>query len=491
MVPPTEEIAMRHAISRSVHSRVAIPLLAPLVAPFFALLFAAQVCAAADTEPGHPQVDARKTASAIELGRAFSEVAEALRPTVVFIRKESRGRGFPGSPLRAPSEDGFIVTNHHVVAGARQIFVQLYDKREYRAEVVGTDPLTDLAVLKIEERGLPVAKLGDSDELRVGHWVLAIGNPLGRALSFSVTAGIVSATERTLTGGRHGPATVLDYIQTDAVANAGNSGGPLVDLAGRIVGVNAAIFSTTGAYQGYTLAIPASLVEPVVTQLIQEGKVMRAGLGVSVEDATLEDAAALGMQSVYGVVVQDASLGGGLAYNAGLRAGDVIVALDGEPIMSSAQLQKSVWFKWAGDVVRVSIRREGGVQRGFDVPLQWLASASGDDAAEGPQDGVTPPCSDNPLGVCLVETSSGPADQADDADGAKGLFVRAVYQVGPSFGKLTPEADVITHVNGTRVRSMAELEAVLSECLAGQIVAVQTIRPRTGERGFTRVRLQS
>jgi serine protease Do len=492
-----------------------------VVSPVFALFLVTQVAQAATTSPGPhqagpnqagpTQVDPRTTASAMALGRAFSEVAEALRPTVVFIRKESRRSGFAGSSFRGPMptatstgtgfivrEDGYLVTNHHVVAGARQLFVQLYDRREYRATVVGLDPLTDLAVLKIDERNLPIAELGDSDGVRVGHWVIAIGNPLGRALSFSVTAGIVSATERALKGGRRGPRSTLDFIQTDAVANSGNSGGPLIDLEGKIIGVNAAIFSTTGSYQGYTLAIPSNLVAPVVERLIGGGRVMRAGLGVSVEDATVEDAIAVGLESVRGVVVQDVTVGGGRARRAGLREGDVIVALDGKPITSSAQLQRSVWFRWAGDSVRVAIRREDGVERSLRVPLQWLSSDSAD-FDEGQEDGVVPPCSDNPLGLCLVETvpagggsggSSRSGEEAGKARSPKGLFVRAVYQVGPSFGKLRPEVDVITHVNGTRVRSLAELEAVLSDCMAGQIVAVRTVRPRTGERGFTRVRLQ-
>lgn len=467
------------------------------------LFFTAPVGLAATMSLGQTPISSEVTASAIELGRAFSEVAEALRPTVVFIRKEARRGAFVRRTGRGPTpsatssgtgfivrEDGHIVTNYHVIAGARQIFVRLYDKREYRARVVGSDLLTDLAVLKIEEIDLPTAEFGNSDELRVGHWVIAIGNPLGRALSFSVTAGIVSATRRTLVSGWRGARTVLDYIQTDAVANTGNSGGPLIDLRGKIVGVNAAIFSTTGAYQGYTLAIPANLVAPIVERLIEDGTVRRTGLGVSVEDATVEDAVAVGMDSVQGVVVQDVSLGGGAARRAGLRDGDVIVAVDGEPIMSTAQLQRAVWFRWAGDLVRVSIRREGGVERWYHVPLQWLTPVAPEESEVDRDDWAAPPCSDNPLGVCLVETSAESAENPKDTDDATGLFVESVYSVGPSFGKLVPDADIITHVNGVRVRSMAELEAVLSDCLAGQIVAVKTVRTGTGKRGFTRVRLQ-
>lgn len=338
-----------------------VPVRNASISSLIALFSVACVGQVADVPLPRTQLDPNASASAVELGQAFNRVAEALRPTVVFIRNESRrgrvraartGGATPSATSTGTGfivrEDGYVVTNYHVVEGAHQLLVRLYDEREYVAELVGTDPLTDLAVLKIRETGLPVAELGDSDALRVGHWVLAIGNPLGRALSFSVTAGIVSATERTLVSGRSGPTSVLDYIQTDAVANTGNSGGPLIDLHGKIVGVNAAIFSTTGSYQGYTLAIPANLVAPVVARLIEGGKVRRSGLGVTVEDATVEDATAVGLESVYGVVVQDASAGGGAAERAGLRDGDVIVAVDGKPIMSTAQLQRAVWFRWSG-----------------------------------------------------------------------------------------------------------------------------------------------
>ena len=480
-----------------------VPVRNASISSLIALFSVACVGQVADVPLPRTQLDPNASASAVELGQAFNRVAEALRPTVVFIRNESRrgrvraartGGATPSATSTGTGfivrEDGYVVTNYHVVEGAHQLLVRLYDEREYVAELVGTDPLTDLAVLKIRETGLPVAELGDSDALRVGHWVLAIGNPLGRALSFSVTAGIVSATERTLVSGRSGPTSVLDYIQTDAVANTGNSGGPLIDLHGKIVGVNAAIFSTTGSYQGYTLAIPANLVAPVVARLIEDGKVRRSGLGVTVEDATVEDAMAVGLESVYGVVVQDASAGGGAAERAGLRDGDVIVAVDGKPIMSTAQLQRAVWFRGSGEEVSVSVRRDGGVASTLRILLQWLASEDGEESENRPADEIAPPCSDNPLGLCLVEAGDEPAVGADPTTDARGLFVRNVYSVGPSFGKLMPNVDVITHVNGVRVRSLADLDSVLSECMAGQIVAVRTYRRRTQERGFTRVRLR-
>ena len=234
------------------------------------------------------QAEIDGAASALQLGNAFGAVANAVQPAVVFIRVETvRGgmrpppdmprslRGaFAGAFPRATTTsgtgfiilpDGYIVTNHHVVEGALRVFVRLFDGREYEAEIVGEDALSDIAVLRIEETGLPTAHLGDSDQLRVGEWVLAIGNPMGNTLMFSVTAGIVSATRRSMVM-PGSEASVQEFIQTDAVANSGNSGGPLVDLYGQIVGMNSAIASRSGYYQGYTLAIPANLIQMTCPQ---------------------------------------------------------------------------------------------------------------------------------------------------------------------------------------------------------------------------------
>jgi serine protease Do len=384
--------------------------------------------------------------------------------------------------------DGYVVTNHHVIDGARQIFVRLFDRREYRAEIVGADPLTDIAVLRIEETGLPVASFGDSRQLRVGEWVLAIGNPLGAALTFTVTAGIASATSRPLQAPSEEHRLALEFIQTDAVANRGNSGGLLIDLHGRIVGMNVAIFSRNDGYQGYTLAIPANLVTPVAAQLIQHGRLERAALGVRVYDATLEDAVVVGLESVHGAVVQDAGSGA----QSGLRAGDVIVAVDGYPVIHSARLHQQVWFKSPGDTVRVSVRREGGDRLVVAVPLVPLAydvRRAVPDSAGGETD-RPPPCSDNPMGVCVaeIEGENVPRVVADAAE--MGLFVRSVYNVGPSFGKLFAGTDIITHVDGRRVHSLEDLDTILLNRESGDIVAVRVYRFRSGERGFARVRLR-
>ena len=297
------------------------------------------------------QLEIEGTASALQLGNAFAAVADAVRPAVVFIRVETVTTGLrmpPGMPEslqgafggafpRATTStgtgfivlpNGYIVTNRHVIDGARHVFVRLFDGREYEAEIVGEDALSDIAVVRIDEKNLPTASLGDSDQIRVGEWVLAIGNPMGNTLMFSVTAGIVSGTDRSMVL-RNPSGSVQEFIQTDAVANRGNSGGPLLDLHGRIIGMNSAILSWSGYYQGYTLAIPANVIVPVVSELIERGHVTRGVLGATTLLATLEDALAVGLDTVCGVVVQDVGDENSPAYRSGLRPGDVIVEVDG------------------------------------------------------------------------------------------------------------------------------------------------------------------
>ena len=201
------------------------------------------------------------------------------------------------------SKDGYILTNNHVVADADKVTVTLLDKRTFEAKVIGRDPTTDVAVIKIDGENLPVASLGDDNNARVGQWVVAIGNPLG--LDFTVTAGIISAKGRPLQGllGNRGY-EITDYIQTDAAINPGNSGGPLVNIRGEVIGINSAIASSTGFYAGYGFAIPVTLAKQVMDDLIKYGKVRRAVMGVSIMPATAADAKAAGMKEVTGVFVR-------------------------------------------------------------------------------------------------------------------------------------------------------------------------------------------
>jgi len=225
------------------------------------------------------------------------------------------------------SSDGYILTNNHVVAGADRVMVRLYDKREFTAKVVGSDPATDVAVIKIDARDLPAVSLGNSDSTRVGEWVLAIGNPLGEAFTFTVTAGIVSAKGRLLNGLQQSRYAIQDFIQTDAAINPGNSGGPLVNVRGDVIGINAAIASETGFYSGYGFAIPINLAHTVMEQLIKTGHVERAVMGVAIREVQPEDADAVGLKEISGVVVNSYTGDDSPAKRAGIQPGDVIVAL--------------------------------------------------------------------------------------------------------------------------------------------------------------------
>src|SRR5881227_2732745 len=248
-------------------------------------------------QPAALELSAPALRAASDWSDAFVAVAEHVKPAVVFIRSQHVERGdnqrlppgfqdfFPNLRRRPQVEqgsgsgfivsaDGYILTNNHVVAGADKVTVRLYDKREFTAKVVGTDPNTDVAVIKIDARGLPGVAFGNSDSARVGEWVLAIGNPL--EFNFTVTAGIVSAKGRVLYGLQQSHYAIQDFIQTDAAINPGNSGGPLVNIRGQVIGINAAIASQTGLYEGYGFAIPINLARTVMDQLVKTGHVERA-----------------------------------------------------------------------------------------------------------------------------------------------------------------------------------------------------------------------
>src|SRR2546425_7843492 len=307
-----------------------------------------------DTSRPLPQAKA-----AVDLGEAFASVAEHVKPAVVFIKSERRERvsrrvpsfdDFFNAPRRPQveqgsgsgfivSQDGYILTNNHVVQGADRVTVRLLDNREFTATTVGTDPSTDVAVIKIQTTGLPTVRLGDADSTKIGNWVLAIGNPLGEAFTFTVTAGLVSAKGRLLAGLNPSRYAIQDFIQTDAAINPGNSGVPLLHVQGECIGINSAIASETGYYAGYGFAIPINLARTVMTQLIATGHVERAVMGISIRDADQEDAQAVGLPTIKGVVVRDYTNDESPAKHAGIQPGDVIVAVEGQPVQSVPQLQ--------------------------------------------------------------------------------------------------------------------------------------------------------
>ena len=251
------------------------------------------------------------------------------------------------------SNDGYIVTNNHVIEDANEIEVVLNDKRTFAAQLIGTDPNTDLALLKIEATNLPTIEIGNSDDLRVGEWVLAVGNPFN--LTSTVTAGIVSAKARSINI-LNSDMKIESFIQTDAAVNPGNSGGALVNTRGQLVGINTAIASQTGSYAGYAFAIPTAIMQKVVADLRQYGTVQRALLGIRMLDITQQVKDQLSLESMEGVYVGEV-ISGSAADKAGMKAGDVIVQVDGRPINASSQLQEQIGRKNPGDQITILVRR--------------------------------------------------------------------------------------------------------------------------------------
>ena len=456
-----------------------------------------------------------------ELSEAFAAVAEHVKPSVVYIRSQRtdnatnkrvpRGmeRLFPnfrpkdeieqgsGSGF-VVSSDGYILTNNHVVEGAEQVTVRLLDRREFKAKVVGTDPNTDVAVLKIDAKGLPPVALGNSEDARVGEWVLAIGNPLGEGLTFTVTSGIVSAKGRALNGlpGR-GQGSIQDFIQTDAAINPGNSGGPLVSVRGEVIGINSAIASETGFYSGYGFAIPINLARTVMNQLVETGSVHRAALGVSIDNVTLTDAEYVGLPEIRGVVVKDIPNDDSPAKAAGIVPGDVIVSVDSKPVERVGQLQQVIGFRKPGDIVKVEVARKGGVRKTFDVKLQALNDqpqvASAD---QGDTDNSAAPggAAMNRLGITVEPVTPSVAQQLQLPQGMRGLVVTDVTPGGPAWETLVDDPqrngpDIILSVEGKPVRTEADLRNALAAEKPGSIVSLGIYNPRAQSRRVDRIRL--
>ncbi|VAW14237.1 HtrA protease/chaperone protein [hydrothermal vent metagenome] len=263
------------------------------------------------------------------------------------------------------SEDGYIVTNNHVIDGAQKIRVVLNDKRAFDAQLVGTDPTTDVALLKIEAEDLPHLAYGNSNSLKLGEWVLAVGNPFN--LTSTVTAGIVSAKARNI-GINRDKLSIESFIQTDAAVNPGNSGGALVNQRGELVGINSAIASRTGSYSGYSFAVPVSIVKKVVNDLKEFGEVQRALLGVSIADVTAEIVEEYGMDKIEGVFVGGVTETGA-AREAGIKEGDVILAVEGNKVNSTAELQEAISQFRPGEDVTIVVKRNNSKKQ-FTVTLR-------------------------------------------------------------------------------------------------------------------------
>lgn len=329
--------------------------------------------------------------------------------------------------------DGYIVTNNHVVANATKINVTLNDNKTYEAKVIGTDPATDVALIKIEAQGLPTLQFGDSDKLRLGEWVLAVGSPLGYQLRSTITAGIVSAKGRQMAHDPREKTTlqIESFIQTDAAVNPGNSGGALVNEKGELVGINTAIISQTGSYSGYSFAIPSNLVKKVIGDIIEFGSVKRALLGVLMQEIDSKKAEELKLSAPEGVYIVEVTKGSA-ADKAGLQSGDVITAIGSVPVKSMAEVQAKVASYRPGDKAKVTVIRDGETLN-YEVTFLSSEDANAQVGADGSVSfyGSTLRKADEKVlkrlglkgGVLIEEAGTGKMRQSGAADGFIILYV--------------------------------------------------------------------
>ena len=324
--------------------------------------------------------------------------------------REQQGSG-SGVIIR---EDGYIVTNNHVVQGATKVEVTMKNNKTYQATVIGTDPATDVALIKIDATGLPVLEFADSDKLRLGEWVLAIGSPLGEELRSTITAGIVSAKGRSMPN-YDGEFKIESFIQTDAAVNPGNSGGALVNKAGKLVGINTAIVSTTGAYAGYSFAVPSNIVKKIVGDLIDFGSVKRARLGVVMSPVTQKLADEMKLSSLDGVYVNEVAKGGA-AEKAGVKKGDILVAVDSTVIKSPSALQEKVNGFHPADKAVLTVVRDGKTLT-MEVTFQGAEEENGAVDEEGAVVFYGARLRKAEKGVEIVSAGNGKLAQAGGEDG--------------------------------------------------------------------------
>ena len=452
------------------------------------LAFAAYV--AADQTPsaqtGSKQGAASSASVPAERLPDVAELVERLGPSVVNIsvtrrmREQVASEAMPGTPdpeklfeqfrrfgppsgpreLQPPSQgsgfivsdDGYVITNAHVVENADEVTVKLTDGREYKAKVIGADSPTDVALLKVDAKGLPEANIGDPSKLRVGEWVIAIGSPFG--FNNTVTKGIVSGKGRSLPSGTYTP-----FIQTDAVVNPGNSGGPLFNLDGDVVGVNSQIYSRTGGYMGLSFAIPIDIAMNVSDQLRTEGKVTRGLLGVRIQELTPDLAQSFGLEKTAGALVASVDAKGAAAA-AGIEVGDVIVKFDGKAVQRSADLPPIVATTKPGSTVNLQVWRKGKIR---DVKAT-LGELAGERIAQ-----VDSPAKANPnrLGLVLDDLSSAEKSRLSLDHGVK---VEAAS--GAAAGAGVQPDDVILAVNDNQVKNVAQFETLLKQAPQGKSVAL-------------------
>jgi serine protease Do len=436
------------------------------------------------------------TTTAAQLSSTFRAAAERALPAVVFVTVSGPARpvaeGHPEIPeelrpffeqfgFRLPDGEappqqgtgsgfiidasGLIMTNHHVAGEATRILVRLQDGREYEAQRVGSDPSTDVALIRIEPRTgerLPVATLGSSDELRVGDWVLALGNPLG--FDFTVTAGIVSAKGRQLAS-RDG--ALEAYIQTDAAINRGNSGGPLVDLQGRVVGMNTAISGPM--FVGYGFAVPIALASRVVEDLQRYGFVRRPRIGVYVQDVTAVDAEVYGLREVRGAEVT--AVQPGPASEAGVRPGDVVLAVDGQPVRNATDFTQRLARRQPGEQVELTLWRDRA-ERALRVRLGEFERSERNAAADAP--------AAEPAPQRLGFTVRALRPEESRRSSGRGVAIGDVERSSPAAGQVRPGM-VLLRLNGREVSSPADVSGLARAIEPGAAVSLRLLDEQLGE----------
>ena len=371
--------------------------------------------------------------------------------------RRGQGSGFIIDP------NGIILTNNHVVDGADEVTVHLTDKREFKAKVIGTDPKTDIAVIKIEGKNLPVVKLGKSDDVKVGEWVAAIGAPFG--LDNTVTAGIVSAKSRNLPDEQFVP-----FIQTDVAVNPGNSGGPLFNMKGEVIGINSQIFSTSGGFMGLSFAIPIDLAVQIKDELMKNGKVSRGRLGILMQQLTPELAKSFNLKDAKGALIAQIEKDGP-ADKAGLRDGDIVIEYNGKPIADIRELSQAVASTKPGAKVKVKAMREG-------KPVN-LVIVVGEMPTDGKLNFKKPAASqNNALGANVR-----PLNDKEKKRVSNGLFVESVYGAAAEAGMR--RGDIIISAGGKKIRTEKDLNEVVSKAKGSLAVLVD----RNGSREFIPVKL--
>ena len=449
-------------------------------------------------------------AYARDLPRSFAPLAQELTPAVVNISttKEVEGREGPfsqlpkGHPLRRffdefmgserqqkrkmsslgsgfiIDRDGYVVTNHHVIAQATEVTVILNDDTRLDAEIVGSDPKTDLAVLKVEAgRELTAVEWGKSAKAKVGDWTLAIGNPFG--LGGTVTAGIVSARGRDINAGPYSR-----FIQTDTSINRGNSGGPLFNMDGKVIGVNTAILSPSGGSVGVGFALPSRVARPIVAELREDGKVVRGWLGVAVQPLTQELAKGLDLPREEGALIGSVS-DGGPAQEAGLKSGDVIVAMNGEPVSDASLLAWRVSQTDPGSDVQLTLYRDGE-KMSTTVELGRLS----DEEAGGATADAGAKMAAKALGLRLVAPEGQALEEFDLPRGVEGAVVVAVQRGGPAASRGIRPGDVIKRLGQTPIQAPRDVYAYVQEAMDQDVDGVVALVQRGGQSQFVSLPLR-